>query len=229
MEVLTDFKSSTPVLLLNAELIELLEKDVKETQKRLAKARNQKKRGRKDGIDKDRKIKNKFEHRDWIQDHVLEYLKGTPCVNIPPSKLHELKSKCTSKSSSSTLATKEKRRPLRDATVSSRPKSSSKSSFPGYGLTEAEAVQVLNFMPEEPVEIHLMIDDLHDRMSEKKQEEFLCMIRSYNTSVKTTVNGDNGETQTEGVIDDSIEMLEKAGNHALNDEEDTAMKIKEEI
>jgi hypothetical protein len=168
---------------------------------------------------------------------VLEYLKGTPCVNIPPSKLNELKLKCTSKasskSSSSSLApTKKKRRIFSDTTASPKPKAPSS---PGYGLTEAEAIQILNFMPQEPVEIHLMVDDLHDRMSEKKQEEFLNMIRSYNTSIQTASSGDNdnvngGTKQADDiVVDDSIEMLEKAGNHAPSDDGDVSMKIKEEI
>ena len=39
----------------------------------------------------------------------------------------------------------------------------------------------------------------------------------------------SGGTHTDEIVDESIEMLEKAGNNALNDEEDTAMKIKEEI
>jgi len=235
LEVLADSKSSTPVLLPNAELMELLEKDVKENKKRLEiESRKQKERGRKNSNDSDRKFKNKFEHRDWIQENVLEYLKGTPCVNIRTSKLNELKSKCTSKTSSS-FSPKKKRRALSNATTSPGIKLPTKSPPLNYGLTEAEAVQILNFMPQEPVEIHLMIDDLHDRMSETKQEEFLNMIRSYNTSRKTPVddeildpNSSNGGAQTGEFVNDSIEMLEKAGNNALNNEKDSAMKIKEE-
>mmetsp|Transcript_10638 Transcript_10638/g.25605 ORF Transcript_10638/g.25605 Transcript_10638/m.25605 type:complete len:224 (-) Transcript_10638:349-1020(-) len=223
MEVLTDSKSSTPVLLPNAKLMELLKKDVVSNKKRL------KKESRKQ---KGRKMKNKFEHRDWIQEHVLEYLKGTPCVNIPVSKLEELKLKCTSKGLSSSLSpTKKKCRTLSDSSPSQKVDLQSKSPSPDYGLTEAEAIQILNFMPQEPVEIHLMVDDLHERMSESKQEEFLGMIRSYNTSIEKSDEPDstNGQMQSEEIVDDSIEMLEKAGNHALNDDGDTDMKIKEEI
>ena len=223
MEVLTDAKSSTPVLLPNAKLMELLKKDVENNKKRL-KRESRKQKGR--------KVKNKFEHRDWIQEHVLEYLKGTPCVNIPISKLDELKLKCTSKgASSSSSPTKKKRRTLSDASALPKADLSSKPPSPGYGLTEAEAIQILNFMPQEPVEIHLMVDELHERMSETKQEKFLDMIRSYNTSIEKSEESSsaNEEMQTEEIVDDSIEMLEKAGNHALNDDGDAAMKIKEEI
>eukprot|EP00531_Pseudo-nitzschia_arenysensis_P008356 CAMPEP_0116155358 /NCGR_PEP_ID=MMETSP0329-20121206/22266_1 /TAXON_ID=697910 /ORGANISM="Pseudo-nitzschia arenysensis, Strain B593" /LENGTH=230 /DNA_ID=CAMNT_0003652389 /DNA_START=136 /DNA_END=828 /DNA_ORIENTATION=+ len=230
MEVLTDSKSSTPVLLPNVELMALLKKGVKDNKKRMdAEIRKQKQRAKKNG--NERKVKNKFEHRDWIQEQVLAYLKGTPCVNIPTAKLKELKSKCMSKgsssSSSSSSPTKKKRRTTLsgDSSSSSSPRKQS----PGYGLTEAEALQILNFMPQEPVEIHLMVDDLHDRMSETKQEEFLNMIRSYNTAVETP-NGDTANTTaTEEVVDDSIEMLEQAGNQALDDDGDTDMKIKAEI
>ena len=248
MEVVTDSKSSTPVLLPNAEFMEMLERDVNDNKKRMAKeARKQKQRGRNDRDNRRNndsgKIKSKFEHRDWIQEHVLEYLKSTPCVNIPTSKLKELKSKCMSTSNS----TKKKRRSLsKDATedpaasllspttAQTPATTESTSSNIGYGLTEAEAIQILNFMPQEPVEIHLMIEDLHARMSETKQGEFLDMIRSYNTSVETNNSNDNDNEEnqkepTEEVVVDSIEMLEKAGNQTMQNDGDTDVMIKEEI
>ena len=55
------------------------------------------------------------------------------------------------------------------------------SSTSGFDLTEAEALQIMNMMPSEPVEIHLMVDELQSRMSEEKQEEFLACIQSYST------------------------------------------------
>ena len=224
MEVLTDSKSSNPVLLSNAESMTILEKDVADNKKRMkAEVEKQKQKSKKSGSE--RKVKNRFAHRDWIQENVLEYLKGTPCVNIPTSKLNELKLKCMSGgSSTSSPKNKKKRRTLSNG--ESPPKAQPS---PNYGLTEAEALQILNFMPSEPVEIHLMVDELHDRMSEAKQEEFLNMIRSYNTSVETPDNGEEKSTGTNEVgVKDSIEMLEKAGNQALTDG-DAEMKIKEEI
>ncbi len=225
MEVLTDSKSSNPVLLPNAELMSILEKDVSDNKKRMqAEIEKQKQKSRKNG--NERKAKNRFAHRDWIQEQVLEYLRGTPSINIPKAKLNELKSKCMvgGTSSSSSPKNKKKRRTLGNGESSQQPAS------PSYGLTEAEALQILNFMPSEPVEIHLMVDELHDRMSEAKQEEFLNMIRSYNTSVETPDHDEDtaavGGTTNE-VVKDSIEMLEQAGNQALND--DAEMKIKEEI
>jgi len=49
----------------------------------------------------------------------------------------------------------------------------------GFNLTEAEALQIMNMMPSQPVEIHLMVDELQSRMSEEEQEEFLDFISSY--------------------------------------------------
>eukprot|EP00555_Chaetoceros_dichaeta_P010067 CAMPEP_0198264812 /NCGR_PEP_ID=MMETSP1447-20131203/17861_1 /TAXON_ID=420782 /ORGANISM="Chaetoceros dichaeta, Strain CCMP1751" /LENGTH=200 /DNA_ID=CAMNT_0043953917 /DNA_START=66 /DNA_END=665 /DNA_ORIENTATION=+ len=44
----------------------------------------------------------------------------------------------------------------------------------GYGLTDAETLQILNHLPiTEPVEIHLMIEDLSSRLDEDKQTELL--------------------------------------------------------
>ena len=243
MEVLTGSLSSTsnPALLPNAELMEMLEKDVRANLKELRQQEQKQKPQRKGKAP--RKIKSQFEHRDWIQKHVLEYLGETPCVNIPTSKLRELKSRCTKKELSSSLRKKRKVGGVSQSKPASSSLSSpSKPSPDSYGLTEAEALQVLNHMPQEMVEMHLIVEDLHDRMSEAKQEGLLNMIRSYNTSLTTATTNDydndgadNGEEDVEVVVEDSIELLETAGNENDNadddddDDGDTAMKVKKEI
>mmetsp|Transcript_25253 Transcript_25253/g.53186 ORF Transcript_25253/g.53186 Transcript_25253/m.53186 type:complete len:233 (+) Transcript_25253:164-862(+) len=232
MEVLTGSVSSNPVLLPNAELMEMLEKDVRANQTELERHQKPRKKGKSRG-------KSPFEHRDWIQKHVLEYLKDSPCVNIPTAKLRELKSRCTKKeSSSSSLRKKRKAGGVSQSSPSSSSSPSKAKSSPDvYGLTEAEALQVLNHMPQEMVEMHLIVEDLHDRMSEAKQEDLLNMIRSYNTSVTTTTTNDdatNGGEDEQVVVEDSIELLEAAGNDKNNDDDDdsdgdTTMKVKKEI
>ncbi|MGK3754804.1 MAG: DNA-directed RNA polymerase subunit F [Bacillariaceae sp.] len=189
MEILTDSKSRNPVLLPNLTLMEMLENDVRDNKIRLEKGKKLRRNNSRHNNDK-----NKFEHRDWIQEHVLEYLKSTPCVNIAPaSKLEELKSKVE-----------------------------------GYGVTEAESIQILNLMPTEPVEIHLMVEDLHARMSETKQEELLNMIQSYNSTTTLTnsssTNDDTTQQKTHDVVEDSIESLEK-----MHDSELVDAMIKQEI
>ncbi len=51
----------------------------------------------------------------------------------------------------------------------------------GYGLTDAETLQVLNLMPTEPVEIHLMIEDLSNRLDEDEQNSLLELISNYSS------------------------------------------------
>ena len=63
-------------------------------------------------------------------------------------------------------------------------------------VTEAESIQILNLMPTEPVEIHLMVEDLHSRMSETKQEEFLNMIQSYNSTTNSGSDDDTTQQNT---------------------------------
>jgi hypothetical protein len=98
----------------------------------------------------------------------------------------------------------------------------------GYGVTEAESIQILNLMPTEPVEIHLMVEDLHARMSETKQEELLNMIQSYNSTTTLTnsssTNDDTTQQKTHDVVEDSIESLEK-----MHDSELVDAMIKQEI
>jgi RNA polymerase Rpb4 len=49
----------------------------------------------------------------------------------------------------------------------------------GFGLARSEALQILNFMPSEAVELHLMIDDLDSRFSTKQQDGLLDAISRY--------------------------------------------------
>jgi len=229
MEVLTDSKSRTPVLIPNTNIMKMLEKEVRENKKRMAKEASSPKNQRRNNLHNNNN-KNKFEHRDWIQEQVLDYLKSTPCVNIPISKLNELKSKCMSVRTKqrSPLKSQQDSQPDTATTMSS---ATAMERTTGYGLTEAEAIQIVNFMPTEPVEIHLMVEDLHARMSEAKQEEFLDLIKSYNSSL--TINNDSTQQkmldnndQREKVVEDSIESLERMGFHTQYDDD---VMIKQEI
>eukprot|EP00934_Nitzschia_sp_Nitz4_P005858 Nitzschia sp. Nitz4//scaffold22_size323478//163857//164354//NITZ4_000540-RA/size323478-processed-gene-0.404-mRNA-1//1//CDS//3329543034//5848//frame0 len=113
---------------------------------------------------KNRNKPSKYAHRDWIEDTVLAYLQTTPCVNLDSSKLEEMTSQLTSSKRHKTDET-----------------SSGEATTAGFGLTKAEALQIANFMPTEMVEIHLMVEELHARMSEQRQEELLEFIASYRT------------------------------------------------
>jgi hypothetical protein len=186
VEVLTD--SDSPVLISNAEVMEMLNEQITKRKEKEAKQKRW------------RKPNNKFAHRDWIEEHVHEYLQTTPCVNIETSKLEELKSK---------LMTPKKKQSTGQITK-----------MTGFCLTEAESIQLLNFMPREPVEIHLMVEELHARMSEKRQEELLELIRS-NMKEGQTDQANDATKQEEVVEDVSMEVVKEEGNELAT--------VKEEI
>jgi RNA polymerase Rpb4 len=98
--------------------------------------------------DKQRRSRVVSRQRDWIEERVLEYLKLTPCSQADPNKMPQLVQRLNAKTNE------------------------------GFDLTDAETLQVLNFMPLESVEIHLMIEDLQSRMPEERQDELLRLIAS---------------------------------------------------
>ena len=120
--------------------------------------------------------------RDWIEEKVLEYLKSTPCVQAVPDKMPQFVKR-----------------------LRGRPKE-------GFGLTNAEALQVLNFMPRESVEIHLMIEDLQTRMPEERHEELLTLVASCLKDHPNHTEIDGGDTEMLEATDDNVDLLN--GNHA---------------
>ena len=126
----------TPVLISNAEVLEILQKNLAErtTQRR------------------------SHQHRDWIEAQVVEYLQSTPCVRVDPERRKELQSILQSS-----------KKVMAGTTVKTT----------GFALTEAESLQIVNSMPTEPVEIHLLVEELQSRMTERQQEELLAVIGSY--------------------------------------------------
>mmetsp|Transcript_113615 Transcript_113615/g.317316 ORF Transcript_113615/g.317316 Transcript_113615/m.317316 type:complete len:183 (-) Transcript_113615:32-580(-) len=168
MEVLTD--SDSPILVSNAEVMAILDRKVTKRKEKLAKQNERRKKMR----------ETKTQHRDWIEEKVCDYLKNSPCVNVDLSKLDELHSKLTSSKRRRQLPVPlvEPAAASSSAAVASETLTST-STTTSFGLTEAEAIQIANFMPTEPVEIHLMVDDLHDRLTEANQEALLNCIAAY--------------------------------------------------
>lgn len=139
--------SETPVLISNAEVMELLQENLASRETKQSSSGSYR-----------NKRSNLYHHRDWIEKHVYEYLQQTPCGQIEMSRRLEFQN---------TLRSNKKQATTTSATTT------------GFDLTEAESLQILNFMPTEPVEIHLMIEELHARMTEKQQEGLLEFIASY--------------------------------------------------
>ena len=46
-----------------------------------------------------------------------------------------------------------------------------------FGLTQAEVLQIVNLMPTELVELHLIIDQLDQRLDEAQQQQLLLFIQ----------------------------------------------------
>ena len=100
-----------------------------------------------------------------------------------------------------------------------------------FGLTSAETLQILNFMPRETVEIHLIIQDLPSRLTEERQEELLKLIGSYITEPdeeQGDINGneelvENEEVEEEGFEKLPKEMIAENGDSAML--KDVAVKI----
>ena len=110
-----------------------------------------------------RPYRKRFRHANKVAKQTEEYLETTPCVRIPPEKSQELFEKLYSpKKPRSTNA-------------------NSDTATTGFGLTHAEAVQCLNMVPTEPVEIHLLVEDLPSRFSEQQEGELLELMKSYDT------------------------------------------------
>mgnify|MGYP001800654337 CR=1 FL=1 len=98
-----------------------------------------------------------MQDKDWIEDQVAQYLDGTRCHAVT------------------------KQTELMDI-LRSKKRSTSSSQRTGFGLTEAESLQVINSVPREPVEIHLLVEDLQTRMTERQQDDLLRVIKSFTTT-----------------------------------------------
>ena len=115
-----------------------------------------------------RKQNRKLRHRDFIEDSVYHYLQSTACayadIQEMPNLIHD----------------------LRNGSVIGDVKEEEEEENPelvertgGFGLTDAETLQIMNLMPKEPVEIHLMIEELQNRFEEDRQQELLDIIAKY--------------------------------------------------
>eukprot|EP00551_Chaetoceros_affinis_P011233 CAMPEP_0203672128 /NCGR_PEP_ID=MMETSP0090-20130426/7728_1 /ASSEMBLY_ACC=CAM_ASM_001088 /TAXON_ID=426623 /ORGANISM="Chaetoceros affinis, Strain CCMP159" /LENGTH=204 /DNA_ID=CAMNT_0050537381 /DNA_START=145 /DNA_END=759 /DNA_ORIENTATION=+ len=153
-----------------------------------------------ENINSTKRKNSKLRHRDHIENSVYEYLAYSACANADIKKMPEIVSKLrgrhngskgTNKSSEPTSSDKPPKKLVKteegiaEIPVQTLPISTSNevnnedNSNQGYGLTDAETLQVLNLMPTEPVEIHLMIEDLSNRLDEDEQNSMLELISQY--------------------------------------------------
>jgi len=63
-----------------------------------------------------------------------------------------------------------------------------------FELTEAEALQVINWLPQLPVELQLFVEDVNDRMTARRQEELLALMKEHCNTQPHQQNGVNGDS-----------------------------------
>lgn len=127
---------------------------------------------------KQKKKNNSLRHAEFIEREVYKYLESSSCSNLNIEDMPTFISKL--KKDADTNA-KDKKEEEYDAMTNNHnvQDKNSKEKRTKYGLTDAEILQILNLMPTELVEAHLIVEELHTRLSEEEQEELLQLIREY--------------------------------------------------
>lgn len=152
----------------------------------------------------------KHQHRDWIERTVVEYLQSMSCTKCIPEKRKELQrilqssKRMVAKGGSTATTTTTTAAAVTTTTISTTSGGSGTTrphSTTGFGLTEAEAIQVLNHMPTELVEIHLMIEELPSRMTDRQQEDLLSLVRSYVQDAPQNNDDNDDRAGEEGLIE----------------------------
>ena len=201
MEILKS--GDVPALVTNFEVLNIVSESVKRRKK------EQEERTEIEGGDgrRLRKGDKKLRHRDFIEESVYEYLAATPCAIVKENDLKQLI--VSLKGQSTTPLIRKKTKPktlvkLEDGVVDSNNDSeqldvngSNMNEGPnnsGFGLTDAETMQVLNLFPREQVEIHLLIEDLAERLDEDKQNQLLQVIGEVIESSRNNTDDQNGDS-----------------------------------
>mmetsp|Transcript_40491 Transcript_40491/g.69051 ORF Transcript_40491/g.69051 Transcript_40491/m.69051 type:complete len:194 (-) Transcript_40491:796-1377(-) len=179
MEVLKS--GDAPSLVSNLEVMQLL-------QERMAARQSQE-----NGSDVNSKIeqdngiqKGPFQNRDWIEQTVLNHLQSSP-VGGSDVKLEDMPK----------LVEQLRRDPGADASIESASANATEETKlqTGYGLTNAETLQIINHLPSSLVEVHLLIEDIEKRGNleeEEKHTQFLRLISEF-SGVQIEEGDDDGD------------------------------------
>lgn len=130
--------------------------------------------------------KGPFQNRDWMEQTVLAHLQSSPAggADVKVDEMPELVARL-------------RRAPAHGTAASTD--GSGQQSLSGYGLTNAETLQILNHMPTSLVELHLLIEDIEKREAlddEEKQTDFLKLISEF--SGRPVETGGDGEEDEDG-------------------------------
>lgn len=199
-----------PALISNVEVMKLIRKNIESYQKEDAgeeTAEGQEEYIRsgyrqKEHMKKRTNIKSK--QKRWIEERVLEYIESTPCAKVDFDRLPKLVKRLRSNSSN----IKEKKKGKDDQTEKMNGISNGSASTPAplssedhFGLTDAETLQVLNLIPQELVEYHLIVEDISSRMSEERQIELIDVVKEYIVKNKDV---DNPNKEDEEMADATV-------------------------
>lgn len=187
-----------PALVTNAEVMQILatrtEARAQHDAETAAAADETATNGGRSGAKRKRRVDDtkRHRHRDWIESKLLDYLQNSSCGaigsngggGIDSSKLPQLVRTLRAPPSKKGNDVKMKSENGGNDAATADHADNGNSSVEhqirnGYGLTDGESLQILNHMPSELVELHLIIEDLPSRMSDERQEELLQLIGTY--------------------------------------------------
>lgn len=141
-----------PILITNTELLHILSEKCSKRQAE-QEAVEQEQEDNNSASDqtrqKPKQRRDRFQHRDYIEESTLAYLESTRCsqdLKALPTLVETLKGNAEDG---------------------------------GFGLTDGETLQMLNTMPTESVELHLIVEDLQSRLSEERRNELLVIVSQY--------------------------------------------------
>lgn len=150
---------------------------------------------------------NKLKHRDYIEKSVYEYLAHSPCAHANMDNMPGLVSRLRGNDVRKRKQQKKiavKKELLNDDELnadadgqhldkmvkreegetdavdeSQYDETDANPERKNFGLTDAETLQILNHMPTIPVEIHLIIEDLTNRLNDEEQNSLLELISQH--------------------------------------------------
>jgi RNA polymerase Rpb4 len=211
---------------------------------------------------KQRKRRKSLRHRDWIEEQVVDYIRKSATVQFQSSK-HALPlqmrlqkrsrkrkpstvddptaTKATNESDNSTaLALSSSLLCMNgifpstdDASMHILEEEEEGNEETFFDFTEAEAIQVINFSPREPVDLHILIDDLSERLSVQQQEECLSLIQQYRALPRgSTLNANTATTASATVAGEMLRhdsvLNDDANAIVFQDSNHVAIKMEED-
>ena len=181
MEVLKS--GDVPALVTNIEVMNILSKRIER--------RHEDATASEENDFNEKKGNPKLRHRDFIEEKLLEYLHTTPCANVDIEQMPTLISKLMG-GTNETAESIEAEGNGEDA----EPKHLD-DGVKGYNLMDAEILQILNLMPTEKVEAHLMIEQLENRVDDDRQDQMLQLISEY--------SGNNADADADALEEEIVE------------------------